>query len=100
MADLAKFQRYVYEIYNLPWEEIEREANMLDIQSLSEKQKEWLLDVLSDVEKVRQVIEEVNKVKLDIECTKKIEDISKLEEEKEEMETYMRWYKEEMESNL
>jgi len=100
MADLAKFQRYVFEIYNLPWEEIEREANFLDVQALSEKQKEWLLDVLSDVEKVRQVIEEVNKVKLDIECTKKIEDISKLEEEKEEMETYMRWYKEEMESNL
>jgi len=97
MADLAKFQRYVFEIYNLPWEEIEREANFLDVQALSEKQKEWLLDVLSDVEKVRQVIEEVNKVKLDIECTKKIEDISKLEEEKEEMETYMRWYEEEME---
>jgi len=97
MADLIKFQRYVYEIYNLPWEEIEREANMLDVQALSEREKEFLTDTLSLIEKVRQAVEEVYKVKLDIECTKELDNIIKLEEEKEEMETYMRWYKEEME---
>jgi hypothetical protein len=100
MTDLTKFQRYVFEIYNLPWEEIERDANMLNIQSLSEKEKEFLLDTLSLIEKVRQAVEEVYKVRLDIECTRELDDISKLEEEKEEMETYMKWYKEEMESNL